>query len=389
MPSTLFFPLNKIQPSQIISQYSEWIYFIIVLIFFISISGITLRRHFEKPYVKPLILAVGLMMTIGVFRFKGLLVSLFEGWGIVGSLLLVFVSAMIPYGLCRGLGLKTGKAFYLTYIIFYILSWVQFPMFYQALANKNLGLVNLGFLLIFVLAILKLIKFRKSSSSGSYRGKGVESRRSEIEQEIEGQADEKQIIKTGIRPYTEIEIRTLEDISEALAEIQKTVEGDRNKLSQEDRFKIIRVFESIFKKEALFKKILEKVSDLFKQIEIRDVKQFKELEKRMATAEENEKRILKVEMKGEQEKLKIEKTINQLESRLNRCIIYLNEHLRLANQKMKNSPYPYDAKPSLVKAREALKEILEISKETKIMEKKLVRLTKTEKKWLNNEKKVV
>lgn len=389
MPSTLFFPLDRIQPSQILSQYSEWIYFIIIFIFFISISGITLRRHFEKPYVKPLILAVGLMMTIGVFRFKGLLVSLFEGWGIVGSLLLVFVSATIPYGLCRGFGLNTGKAFYLTYILFYILSWVQFPEFYYALADKNLGLVNLGLLIIFVLAIFKLIKFRKSPSSESYRGKGVESRRPEIDHEIEEEVNEKDTLKSKIGPLTKIEIRTLEDMSEALAEIQRTVESHGNSISQEDRLKIARMLENMSKKESVFQKVTEKIRSLLKQIEIRDVNQLKELEQRIATAEGKEKRILQVEMAGEQEKLKMEKTINRFESRLNQGLVSLNEHLRLANQLLRNSPYPNDAKPSLSHAREVLKDIFEISKETEILEKKLAKLINREKSWMRKEKKSV
>jgi len=53
MPSSLFSPFDAIQPSQILSQYSEWIYFTLILVFFISISGIALRKHFDKPYVKP------------------------------------------------------------------------------------------------------------------------------------------------------------------------------------------------------------------------------------------------------------------------------------------------------------------------------------------------
>ena len=117
MGSSLFFPLDNIQPSQILSQYSEWIYFTLVLVFFISISGITLRRHFDKPYAKPLIISVGLMLTFGVFKFKQQLTAVFEGWGILGTLLLIFMAATIPYGLCRGFGMPANKAFYLSYIL--------------------------------------------------------------------------------------------------------------------------------------------------------------------------------------------------------------------------------------------------------------------------------
>jgi Na+/H+ antiporter NhaA len=65
MPSSLLFPLDQIKPSQVLAQYPEWIYFTLVLVFFVSLSGIALRKHFDKPYVKPLIISVGLMLTFG------------------------------------------------------------------------------------------------------------------------------------------------------------------------------------------------------------------------------------------------------------------------------------------------------------------------------------
>ncbi|MBC8183968.1 hypothetical protein H8E88_22975 [candidate division KSB1 bacterium] len=96
MPSSILFPLDYIQPSDLLNDYAEWIYFALVLVFFISISGITLRRHFDKPYVKPLIISTGLIMTVGVFMMKERLTIIFQGWGIIGSILLVFMAASIP-----------------------------------------------------------------------------------------------------------------------------------------------------------------------------------------------------------------------------------------------------------------------------------------------------
>ena len=143
MPSPKLFPLDIIKPGEILSQYSEWIYFAILLIFFVSISGITLRRHFSKPYIRPLIISVGLMLTVGVFMMRNRIVSIFEGWGMLGTFLLIVMAATVPYGLSRGFGLSAKKAFYLTYILFYILSWVKFPEIYYGLAERNFGLVNL------------------------------------------------------------------------------------------------------------------------------------------------------------------------------------------------------------------------------------------------------
>jgi O-antigen ligase len=75
-----------------------------------------------------------------VFRFKEHVVEVFEGWGILGTILLVVMVATVPYGLCRGFGLSNPRAFFLTYILIYILSLVKFPGFYEALAESNFGL---------------------------------------------------------------------------------------------------------------------------------------------------------------------------------------------------------------------------------------------------------
>ena len=53
---------------------------------------------------------------------------------------------------------------------------------------------------------------------------------------------------------------------------------------------------------------------------------------------------------------------------------------------IRGSPYPYDANAPLSRARIVLKDILEMAKETKALEEKLIRLTKEEKKLLKKER---
>ncbi len=386
MPSSLFFPLDSIQPSQILSQYSEWIYFALILVFFISISGIALRRHFDKPYVKPLIIAVGLMLTFGVFRFKGQLMTVLEGWGILGTILIVFIASVIPYGLCRGFGLPKGKAFYLTYILFYILSWIQFPQLYYTLGDRNLGVVNLGLLILLIVAVFKLVKFGKSRPGS---GKGLANKepfRPEIEHEIDQEEHERKVIKTEAKKLTKLEIHTVEDIVQSLAGIQRIIEKDRDSLSKDERERIAHILETILGKEAVLNKGIENVRQLFHQIEIHDVKQLQELQKRMAKAEGKERQILKAEIKKEEEKLKIENIIVKFEERLSQCVISFAECLVLSVESIKRSPYPYDAKQSLTKARTILRDISDILKETKMLEKRVIKLTKLEKRLLKKER---
>ena len=386
MPSTLFFPLDRIQPSQILSQYSEWIYFTLVLVFFISVSGITLRKHFDKPYVKPLIVAVGLMLTVGVFRFKEQLTKVFEGWGILGTILIVFIAATIPYGLCRGFGLARGKAFHLTYILFYILSWVKFSHVYHALGDKNLGFLNLGLLILFIVSLFKMVKFRKSPSAMATDFKNTGPFRPKIDHEIEEEGREIKALKRKGERVTRIEIHTVEDMTESLAEIQRIVESHRNNLPREERLRIARILEEISAKEKILNSGLESVRKLFGQLGSADSKLLQELKGRVAKTNGKERKILNAEIEDGEKKLRIEKTIIDLEQKLGQYVNVFNERLGLSLQQIRNSSYPYNAKPYLAKARLILKDISEILKETKVLEGKIIKLTKLEKRLLKKER---
>ena len=386
MPSSLLFPLDQISPSEILSQYSEWIYFTLVLIFFISISGITLRRHFDKPYVKPLIISVGLMLTVGVFMFRDSLTAIFEGWGTLGTILLVIMAATIPYGLCRGFGIAAGKSFYLTYILMYIISWMKFPDLYHALAEHNLGLVNLGLLILFFVAIFKVVKFSKlpSLTSTSLGDSGPIN--SEIGREIGLENNERKAVKRQAEKMTKVEIRSVQDIAEQLAEIQQIIETHKNNLPREERERISSILGKISKEESVFNRSVAKLKKLFQRIDKVDIGHLQELKERLAKVDGKEREIVRAELAGEEEKIKIEKAIFDFEKNLAQYLTSFNQYLTSAVDHLKNSPYPYDAKPYLEKARVVLKDIMEMLKETKSLEEKLIRLTKVEKKFLKKER---
>ena len=106
----------------------------------------------------------------------------------------------------------------------------------------------------------------------------------------------------------------------------------------------------------------------------------------MANVDKKERKILKEELIGEEEKLKIEKAIFRFEEKLDHYVDSFNTHLGLAIDHLKASPYPYDVKPYLSKAQLNLREISEILKEMKILEEKLVNLSKTEARLLKKER---
>ena len=184
---------------------------------------------------------------------------------------------------------------------------------------------------------------------------------------------------------TKIEIHTINDIAESLAEIHQIIQTHRNNLPREERDRITGILKKIIKKETIFTKSVQKLRKIFQRIGVADANQLREQKERMAKADEKEKEILTKEIADEQEKLKIEKSILEFEERLNQYMNSFNEFIRLSVEHLRASPYPFDAEPHLGKARVILKDISEMLKETKILEEKLLNLTKAEKSLLKKE----
>lgn len=379
-------PLDNIRPSDILNHYSEWVYFALILIFFISIAGLTLRKHFNRPYVKPLIIVVGLMMTVGVFMMRDKVAMIFQGWGILGTLLLVFIAATIPFGLCRGFGMPANKSFYVVYIIFYILSWVKFPDVYYYLGDHNMGLVNLGLLILFVYAIYKMIPLGKSKTdlSGSLNIDGPSKK--EIIQEMDTQDMEGNVMEREGNKGVKFEMKTIKDIEESLVEMIRIVQVGNPNLKRQDRSRIADTLKKISKREDLFLKPLRNLKQTLQQLRILDDKQLKEMKARLGRATGKDKQDLENEIFMEEEKMKAGSDIMALEQRLEQSLGSFNNLVRQAIQVLNSTAYPADAIPGLSQARLVLKDIMIIIDAMRQSEEKLMQFAKGEKKLLKDEK---
>jgi len=379
-------PLDNIRPSDLLGQYAERIYFTLVLMFFVSIAGLTLRKHFEKPYVKPLIISVGLMMTVGVFMMRDKVMMIFEGWGILGTLLLVFVAATIPYGLCRGFGMPASRAFYMVYVLFYILSWAKFPDVYYYLGDHNMGLVNLGLLILFIYAIYKIVPTWKSKTDLAGGFSVASPLKKEISQEIETQDVEFKAIEREENKVAKAELKTITDIEESLVGMIQVIESHNANLNTQDRKRIADTLKNISKKEDLFLKPLQNLKQILQRLRILDDKQFKEMKTRLDRTTGKEKQTLGNEILMEEEKMKAEANIMVLEQRLEQCLSSFNNLVRQSIQVFNSTAYPGGAIPVLSKARLVLKDTIGIIDEMRRFEDKLLQLTKNEKRILKDEK---
>ena len=387
MSVAMFAPLNNIRPSDFLNQYSEWIYFTLILVFFISIDGLTLRKHFEKPYVKPLIITVGLMMTVGVFMMREKLVLIFQGWGILGTILLVFVAATIPYGLCRGFGMPANRAFYVVYILFYILSWVKFPEVYYYLGDHNMGLVNLALLILFFIAVYKIITMKKSLTDLVGSLKMESPFKKEIRREMELQDQESRVLEREENKVTKVEIKSIKDIEESLVEMLRIIQTDSTNLTTQDRARIAETLKRISSREDVFLKTLQNLKQLLLQLRVLDGKQIQEMKNRLARATGKEKQALEKEIFLEEEKLKAESDVVALEQKLEQGMGAFNNIMRQTVQVLNSSAYPAEAVPPLSQARMILKDIMDVIEKMKKCEENLERLTKNEKNNLKVEMK--
>jgi hypothetical protein len=262
---------------------------------------------------------------------------------------------------------------------------VKFPDFYHGLADRNLGLINLGLLILFIIAVIKVVKFGRFPSFGSRDLPKKAPFESEIERDIESEEDEKRLIAGRADKMTKLEIRSVEDIARALDEIQRTIETHRNNLPGEERKRIARSLNQISRDEDIFKRNVNNLQKLFQRIGTVDAERFRELRDRLEKTTGKEKRLLKAEIAGEEEKVQMERAVFQLERKLGQALNRFNELLKAAIGRIRNSSYPYDAMQPLTEAKEVLNAILQMIREIKELEKKLVALTKTEKRLLKKE----
>ena len=384
-------PLDSILPQDILSRYSEWIYFFLVLIFFIAVAGIALRKHFERPYVRPLIVVVGILLALAVFRQRQVLALIFEGWGTLGTILLVLLVAVIPFGLARGFGLPSSRAFWLTYALFYILSWMHFPALFDSLSNQNLGFINIILLILFIISLWQVLRFKlKSGKVGGQKPDSwaAENRfKPEFEEEDQIESAEIRALKKEAIPVTIKELRSIKDIEESLLHCQELIQRRHQSLDREDREKLASLVQSILGNESVLKRGAERLRKDFQRLAAVDHDQLKEKKNRLQQVEGREKDILKAEIKREEERAKIEVAINEYNSRLDIIIGEFDRQLGIVIEMLRNSRYPGDALPFIASAREVLRDIQMVTASMKNLEKRADATIREERELLAKERK--
>ena len=362
-----------------------------MLIFFIAVAGIALQKHFERPYVRPLIVVVGILLTLAVFRQRQVLALIFEGWGTLGTILLVLLVAVIPFGLARGFGLSTSRAFWLTYALFYILAWMHFPVLFDSLADQNLGMINIILLILFIISLWQVLRFKlESGKLGGQKPNSWASEnrfKSEFKEEDQVENAEIRALEKEAIPVTIKELRSIKDIEERLLHCQELVQRRHQSLDRGDREKLASLVQSIIGHESVLKRGTERLHKNFQRLAAVDLNQLKKKKNRLKQVEGREKDILKAEVKREEERAKIDVAINEYNSRLNRIIGEFDRQLSIAIKMLQNSRYPGDALPFIASARQVLRDIHMVTASMKNLEKRADAIIREEKELLAKERK--
>ena len=147
----------------------------------------------------------------------------------MGSILLICVVAIIPLGLAKGLGLPHGKAAWLMYVLFYLMTWVHYPQLFEVLIRNGLGLASLGLLVLFLLGIWKVVWPRNGFSQSLKPDvskplvQQPNPQRPEIKHEAEKQTVEAKATAREALPLTIKELRSVEDMEKALKQTEKII----------------------------------------------------------------------------------------------------------------------------------------------------------------------
>lgn len=405
MNDIFFRPLEMFDLQGFLTVHSDWLYFALIVALFISIAGITLRKHFDQPYVKPLIIAVGFILAVAAFRNRHVLTLIFNGWGTLGYVLLLLIAAMIPYGLAKGFGLPTDKAAWLTYILMYIIASASFPELFAMLSDKGMALLNLALLILFVVAIWKVVRLNQKSMAlpniseikditnpkqrvPAPYADSEHNRHIHVKQtEAAEQAEERELHKEAI-PYTLKDIKTLGDLEGAFSSILEILKKKEHDLKRTDREAIAKHLALVIRKEHLFFDKLQKLEGAFDKMNLLDHAALIQIRTRAKSATESDRKLMMAELGREKEKRVIYGTVkelgNKLKSSWNTFQIYLNSSI----QALRRSSPLNEVVSDLNLGEKSLKNMKIIFLSLSDLEKRLITILKEERDLLMKEEKV-
>jgi hypothetical protein len=382
----LFHPLQYLDIGSFYDQYHYWIDFFIFLCLFISVGKITLGRRFGGREGKVLSAVVGLVLALSLSLLEYRVGFSIKSFGPFAAGILIFLVGLVIFYLVKSFGAGTVSSGSFAFAITYFLVRASLPeLFLWAEDNPLFALLHLVLFVVFMVSIFKIV-------GSLFSGKGIKSLGrtlmhspnpdSNLRKNIDNEKREIHLIKSDLRRTTKKGGKESSNIIEQLEEMIRIIE----KYGSTDRARhlIADKINVIASKENLILKQLAYLKDLSERIENFDLKLFRELRARWDRVPDRDKDILKEEILLEKNKIISEEELRKLESVLSKYDNNFRLCLSNAVQCLKSNQ-PSQARDWLFKAIKCEEGAMNIFKEMKELENRLLKLTRREFKTFKKE----
>lgn len=384
--NTLFLPLQYLDISIFYNAYHYWIDFFIFLCLFVSVGKITLGRRFSGREGKILSVVVGFVLALSLSLLEYRLGFSIRFLGPIAAGILIFLVGIIIFYLVKSVGAGSTSSGSIAFVFTYFFVRAAVPeLFLWAENNPLFALLHIAFVAALIISIWKIIGSLSSGRDIKTLARTLENASTPNpgpRRNTEGEKQEIHLIKRDLRHITKKGVKEGSNIIEQLEEIKTIIE----KYGSTDRAKhlIAEKINAIASNENLILKQLAYLKDLSQRIEDFDFRSFKELRAKWDEVPEKEREILKEEILLGKNKIVSEEGLRQLES-----VLFKNDNnfrLCLSNAvQCLRSNQPVQAEDWLLKAINCEKGAMNIFKEMKDIEDKLLKLTKREFKTFKKE----
>ena len=381
LPTILFWP-GVTTPSVVLSRYADWFYFALTLALFISAAGVALRGHFSRPYVKPMIVAVGSILTVALFSNKEKVALYISGVGITGTWIVFAVCLATALGLTGLFRLSVGKAFLLTVVFVYLASLANQPDFYQRLSSLGKGAGDFLFAVVFVGVLYLLFRpmRRHKRPHDDRRLYGF------IDDEIDLEKRESRVIRKKGRQPVRKALAQVDDLSDSLDLAVVIIEKSPGGFDEKARDALVEQLEEISGDEIMVREEAKGTFVAAEKLQRIDRRQIADKQERQKDSPPPAQHLIEQEIEEDEHKIRLEKAICQLDNRVQWYMRDFDTLVKSAIQAIRRSGDPADAKAYLLRAKQILGAVTHDLQQIKRLEAKLARLTKAETKLLKKER---
>ncbi len=384
---TIFRPLRDLDIANFYES-NQWIDFFIYLGLFISISRLTIGRRFEGREGRVLSGIIGLVLALSLTLMELKMGFSIRSFGAIAAGILIFVMGLVIFYLVKSVGSGNTAAGSFALIITYFLIRATVPDFFRWLdENSWAAWIHLALFIAVVVSFWKILSSLWSKGSIQSLGRLLE--RSHVggvnqRESIDREKIDKSLIKSRLRRITRKGMKQGKEIIEDLKEIAKII--DEYGETDRGRGLIAEKIRDIAPRENLILNQIASLKRLTERIEEFDLRTFQELRARWDKVPEKEKNVLKEEILLEKDKILSEGKLKEMESEVMRFDKDFRYSLNMAMASLRSNQ-PAQASDWVSKAIKAEQEAVNILKEMKSLEDRLLRLTKLEFRTLKKEAK--